>query len=141
MQKPVMPTFALRGGVAEVQPRHQVMRLFGLNRGLAAVEVGHERDVAGGGQTVGDAADLWVDPPPLLDDDDRRCTRSLLRFGQVALNRLPIGALEGDRGCHDANSCLGLTWPAPRPRGYAGVMIMLLSVWVAGYRRVTPGGT
>jgi hypothetical protein len=38
-------TNILGGCIAEVQPRHQVMCFFGLDRGLAAVEIGHERDV------------------------------------------------------------------------------------------------
>jgi hypothetical protein len=90
----------LRRRIAEIQPRHQMMRLFGLNRGLAAEEVGHERNVACVGQTVGDAADLFVDPPPFLDDDDCRGTGSVLRLGEVTLNILPVGALEGDGSCH-----------------------------------------
>src|ERR1700722_12952508 len=76
------------------------MSLFGLNRGLAAVQVGHERDVPRARQAVGDAADLFVHAPPLLDDDDCRGTGGMRRLGQVTLNNFPIGALESDCACH-----------------------------------------
>jgi hypothetical protein len=73
---------------------HKASSVNGLNRRLAAVEVRHERDVTCARQTVGDAPDLLVDPPPFLDDHDCRGTGSVLRLGQVALNHLSVGALE-----------------------------------------------
>jgi len=109
----------LRGGIAEVQCRHQVMRFFRVERRLAAEKVGYESDVPRVRQTVGDAADLIVDPPPLLDHHDGRSAGRLLRLGQVAVDNLPIRALECDCCSHLQDSFPSgshtrmLTWLQP----------------------------
>jgi hypothetical protein len=98
MQKPVTPTLAARPFKNCTAPRisgHQVMRLLGLDRRLAAVQIRHQREVAREGQPVGDSTDLIIDPPPLLDDDDCRRAGRLHRFRQITRYRGPIRPVEG----------------------------------------------
>ena len=77
-----------------------MLGLLRLGRGLPAKKIGDEGDVARARQSVGDAANLLVDAPPLLKYDDRGGALSVLRLGQVALNTLSVEAAEGDRRSH-----------------------------------------
>ncbi len=65
----------LAGGIAEIEAAHQMFGFGGLYRRLAAVQVGNQCGVAGGGKAVGNTADLVVQPPPFLDHDQARCAR------------------------------------------------------------------
>jgi hypothetical protein len=96
------PAHVLRRCIGEVQPRHQVVRLLGLDRAPAAVQVGHQGGVAGLGQAIGHAADLRVQAPPLLDHDDGRPAGRGRPggFGQVAFDGLSVGTLEADLTSH-----------------------------------------
>mmetsp|Transcript_21584 Transcript_21584/g.51159 ORF Transcript_21584/g.51159 Transcript_21584/m.51159 type:complete len:251 (-) Transcript_21584:430-1182(-) len=82
----------LRGRLAEVQARHQVVGLLGLDGALPAVEVRHQGREAGAGEALGHAADLVVQAPPLLDHDDR--PHGLLGLGEVAGQGGAVGAPE-----------------------------------------------
>jgi hypothetical protein len=94
------PANILRSCVREVQLRHQVMRFLSLDRQYAAIKVGHERSITGARQSLSDAADLFVEASPFLDDYNCRRSGCVLWLGQVALNHLSIRALEGHCLCH-----------------------------------------
>jgi len=64
------------------------MCLFGLRSGLPPVEIRHESAITRGGQAIRDAANLIVDSPPFLNDDDRRRTIGIGGFRKVAFQRL-----------------------------------------------------
>ena len=61
------------------------------------IEIGRERDEAFGGEAVGDALDVVVEAPPLLDDDDGG-----MRAGAIGLSEVPhaVDAVRGEfDGC------------------------------------------
>ena len=91
----------------EVEPRHQVVRLVGLLSDAALVQVGREGGVAGAREPVGHAADLVVQAPPLLDDDDGRPSGAGL--GQVAAGAATVRPLEFDASSHRRSS----SWWSP----------------------------
>jgi len=62
--------------------------LIGLCRQPALVEIGRQCVVAGTGETVGDPANLVVETPPLLNDDDPGPV--MARHRQIALGRRAI---------------------------------------------------
>ena len=73
---------------------------FGLNGGFAAVEVWHQRLKTRQSQPVGDATDLVVEAPPLLDDHDGRGVGCVGRYGQIALHGFAVGPLKFNHGSH-----------------------------------------
>jgi hypothetical protein len=81
-----------------------VVGFFLLDRALAAVEVGHERQITRLREAVGHAANLVVQAPPFLDHDDGGRAFGLLRAGEITLKRLAVRAGKGNHGsgglCH-----------------------------------------
>src|SRR6185503_12806337 len=106
--------YVLAGRVAEVEVLHEVLGFLGLEGHLAAIQVGHQRAVAGLGELVGDALDLVVEPPPFLDHHHARrpaftlaCARVLCRLGEIAVDALPVRPLEADHLAHGIASISG----------------------------------
>jgi len=60
----------LMGRRGKIETGHQVVGLVGLARQPALVKIGRQRVVAGAREAVGDPANLVVETPPLLNDDD-----------------------------------------------------------------------
>ena len=58
------------GGPVELQRHHLLARLVGLGHLRPPVEVGGQRDEAGGREPVTDVLDVGHEAPPLLDHDD-----------------------------------------------------------------------
>lgn len=60
----------LRGGVGEVEVLHQVLSFGSFEPEIAPIEVWNQRAKSSGGILLGHALDLFVDAPPLLDNDE-----------------------------------------------------------------------
>ncbi len=73
------------------------MRFFLLDRRLAAIDIGDEREIPCARETIRHAADLFVQSPPLLDDNDGGSARSILGFRKVAVDFLAVRAPKGNR--------------------------------------------
>ena len=86
--------------IGEVEPGHQVVRLLRIHRGLAAVEIGHQRAVAGLRQLVGHALDLIVESPPFLDHHQPGCLGRCRGLGEIAVDALAVGAVEAHGFAH-----------------------------------------
>jgi hypothetical protein len=82
-------------GLRHVHRHHLLLGLVRLLGGLAVEQVRRQRDVALRGEAVANAADVIVDPPPLLEHDDAGAFA--LGLGEVALRRCAV-RLELDLG-------------------------------------------
>src|SRR5262249_34804052 len=88
----------LMRGIRKIEIAHQMVRLVRHGGQPALVEVRRERIVPGAGKPGGDAADLVVEPPPLLDDDDPRAPLPGSR--EIAFWLAAIRAANFDHGPH-----------------------------------------
>src|SRR5688572_18840941 len=84
-----------------------MLGLLRIEADLAAIEIGYECTVAERCVALGDALDLVVQAPPLLDDDDARRPGSGRRLDEKSRAILAVGAFEGDMLAHgnDPPSC------------------------------------
>ncbi len=73
------------------------MRLFLLDRRLAAIDVGDECEIPCARETIRHAADLVVQSPPLLNDDDGGSARNSLGFRKIAFDFHAVRAPKGNR--------------------------------------------
>ena len=88
-------------GAGKIQAVHQVVGLVGLLRHAALEQIGRQGVVPGSGQAIGDAANLIVEPPPLLNYDH---ARTILRgVGKVTAARAAVRPVEFD---HLSHACL-----------------------------------
>jgi hypothetical protein len=75
----------LVGGAGKIEAVHQVAGLVRILRDAALEQVRRQRVVAGGGEAVGDAADLRIEAPPFLDHHHTRA--ALAGTGEIAAYR------------------------------------------------------
>lgn len=85
-------------GIAKVEAVHQVMGFFLFDGHLAPIQVWNQRQVACQGEAVGHAANLIVQAPPFLDDDNGRRAVELCRLREIALHLLSVGTGERHHG-------------------------------------------
>src|SRR3954447_24894708 len=100
-------------GLVHGHGHHLLLRLVRLLGGLAAVEVGREREEALLGEAVADLADVVVEPPPLLEDDHTGASAGV-GLRQIAVGR-PAIRLELHLG-HESVSSLELVRQFPAHR-------------------------
>jgi hypothetical protein len=86
-------------------PVERLDKLHGLGRVLrdfAVVQVGRERQEPGSGEAVDERADVVGDPPPLLNEDQRRRLAAAARgLGELSLDVLPVLRIEINACGHD----------------------------------------
>src|SRR4051812_31394832 len=76
-------------GLVHVHGHHLLLGLVRLVRRLAVEQVGGQRDEALAGKAVADAADVVVQTPPLLQDDEPGAL--VIGFRQVTGGAAPVG--------------------------------------------------
>jgi len=87
-------------GVGKVQDVHAMLRLGGVQRQVAPIEIRDQRAVVGGGQAIGRAPDLVVPPPPFLEDDDAGGVPAARGRRVVDGTVRPVGVVEVRVGAH-----------------------------------------
>jgi hypothetical protein len=89
----------LTGRIGKVELFHQVMGFLFFYGHRAAIQVRNQHHIARGSQAISNAANLFVQPPPFLNDHNPRRAFALGGRGQVTTEVLTVRAFEGNHLC------------------------------------------
>jgi hypothetical protein len=107
--QPIEPGNQRQGCGGGVDRLHQRHRAISVGRGLAIVEIDGQRRVAFFGKSGGDAADLIVQTPPFVDENDAAGWQRTGRCGERGADRSSVRQREAHRPCRRGGR--------PRPLG------------------------